>query len=145
MKFHIVCQAFVWVCVCCIKFNLLPHTVIQCKVVAKIVIFLFLFLYLWYKFSQMHCKHSVKHTYICVCEPTSVLYLPCSTFLSHTKLSNTYSVYFHPQLYILFSVLSSYSSSFLIVPLGWLSASEVPLLLLPLGSSAWGASFSGPG
>lgn len=76
---------------------------------------------------------------------SSIPYLPCSTFFPHTKLASTCSVYFHPQLYILFSVLSNYSSGFLIVHPGWLSASKVPLLPLRLDSSTWGASFSGPG
>lgn len=87
--------------------------------------------------------HICMHPHIAF---SSIPYLPCSTFFphTHTKLPYTYSVYFHPQLYILFSVLSNYSSGFLIVHPGWLSASKVPLLL-PLGSSAWGAAFSGPG
>lgn len=45
---------------------------------------------------------------------SDILYLRYSTFFPHTKLANTYSVYFHPQLYILFSVLSNDCSSFLI-------------------------------
>lgn len=76
---------------------------------------------------------------------SSFPYIPCLNFCPHTKLPNTYSVYLHPQLYILFSVLSNYSNGFLIVHPSLLSASAVPLLLLPLSSRAWGTAFSGPG
>lgn len=86
--------------------------------------------------------HICMHPHIAF---SSIPYLPCSTFFPHTKVANACSVYFHPQLYILFSVLSNYSSDFLTVHPGWLSASEMPLLLLRLGSSAWGAAFSDPG
>lgn len=58
---------------------------------------------------------------------SDILYLPCSTFFPHTKLANTHSVYFHPRLYILFSVLSNECSSFLMVHSCWLSTSKVPL------------------
>lgn len=66
-------------------------------------------------------------------------------FSFHSKLPDTYCVYFYPQLYILFIVLSNYSSSFVIAYPGWLSASEVPLSLLSPGSRARGAAFRGPG
>lgn len=88
-------------------------------------------------------KEGLAH--ICVHPHIALSSVPCSTSFPHTKLPYTYCVYFHPQLYILFSVLSNYSGGSLIVRIGWLSARKVPLLLLRSGSSTWGAASTGPG
>lgn len=83
-------------------------------------------------FTNTSYSHEQRQFNIYLYAPTHsflflIPYLSCSTFFPHTKLPNTYTVYFHPQLYILFSVLSNYSNGFLIVHPGWLSASKVPL------------------